>query len=452
MSELALSGAAATAAADAVVEDLIRASVAGAGLARLTNAPAGAGKTGAVVRLVGALASAGARVGVVTQTNAQAFDVVARTAEAHPRHTVAFMPASSAVLPPEIALRPNVTTVKPTSIGDADVVIATADKWAYSRQDILTVGRLDRGIIDEAYQMTSAKLLRIADLFPSLDLVGDPGQLDPFSTIEDAPWVGLPQNPVLNAVDALLAHHPDIPQRTLQVSRRLDWRATPPVRDAFYPGIVFGPAAERGSREIRLNTPTRSVTPLAASVWLQATTAGWAYLELPERQTLQVDQELIQSVAELVDGLFACTPVVCDERTGLAGRILRQDRVAVGVSHRNQRAAVQIALQQRGFSEVVVDTANRLQGREFDVVLAAHPLSGRSDASAFHLDSGRLCVLASRHRQCCVMIGRAGADRLLNDYPPPGNAVLRVHKDPELDGWEAHARFLDHLGTVRVQG
>ena len=54
----------------------------------------------------------------------------------------------------------------------------------------------------------------------------------------------------------------------------------------------------------------------------------------------------------------------------------------------------------------MVDTANRLQGREFDVVLALHPLSGRTDASAFHLDAGRLCVLASRHRQCCVFVGR----------------------------------------------
>jgi hypothetical protein len=32
-----------------------------------------------------------------------------------------------------------------------------------------------------------------------------------------------------------------------------------------------------------------------------------------------------------------------------------------------------------------------------------------TDASAFHLDSGRLCVLASRHRQACVFVGRAGA-------------------------------------------
>jgi len=96
--------------------------------------------------------------------------------------------------------------------------------------------------------------------------------------------------------------------------------------------------------------------------------------------------------------------------------------VAVGVVHRSQRAAADIALQRCGLGDVVVDTANRLQGREFDVVVAMHPLSGRTDASAFRLDAGRLCVLASRHRQCCVFVGRGGASQLLNDYPPPGRA------------------------------
>jgi hypothetical protein len=28
--------------------------------------------------------------------------------------------------------------------------------------------------------------------------------------------------------------------------------------------------------------------------------------------------------------------------------------------------------------------------------------------------------------------------------------VATEHRDPELDGWEAHARFLQHLGSVRV--
>ena len=442
-----VSGPAATAAADAVVEELILAARTGTDPARITNAPAGAGKTGAVVRLVGALAADGKRIGVVTQTNAQAFDLVDRAAVANPGVTIGFMPASGIALPPETMLRPNVRLVEPTSVADADVVVATADKWAYSREKVLTVGRPDAGIIDEAYQMTSAKLLRIADLFPALDMVGDPGQLDPFSTIDEGPWVGLPQNPVLNSVDALLAHHPDTPQRALRVSRRLDWRGTPPVRDAFYPELRFGPAAEEGSRDLRLGT---GGSPLGTSVWSTASRTGWAYLELPERQSLQVDEEVIEAVADLVQELFTISAIVIDERTGPAGRALSADRVAVGVVHRSQRAAVQIALQRRGISNVLVDTANRLQGREFDIVVAVHPLSGRVDASAFHLDAGRLCVLASRHRQCCVFVGRAGAQRLLNDYPPPGEAVLRMHKDPELDGWEAHVSFLQHLCGVRI--
>jgi AAA domain len=249
--------------------------------------------------------------------------------------------------------------------------------------------------------------------------------------------VGTAANPVLNAVEALLHHHPGVPRRSLPVSRRLDWRGAPPVREAFYPGLAFGPVAEAGSRELQL----RSEHP----VWSRAAETGWAYVELPERQTQQVDGELIQTIADLVAELLAYRPRVFDERSSSEGRLLTQDRVAVGVSHRNQRAALSIALQERGLSQVAVDTANRLQGREFDVLVAAHPLSGRSDASAFHLDAGRLCVLASRHRQCCVFVGRAGAARLLADYPPPGHTILGASKDTELDGWEAHARFLEHL-------
>jgi len=443
-------GVSATAAADAVVDDLIAAALAAKDRARLTDAPAGAGKTGAVVRLVGALADAGARVGVVTQTNAQAFDVVERAAAAHPGHTIGFLPAAGIVLPTPTAARSNVRVLDPASVHAAEIVVATADKWAYARPRLLDAGPLDAGVVDEAYQMTSSKLLRIAELFQTLDLVGDPGQLDPFSTVDDERWEGLPQNPVLNAVDALLAHHPDIPRRTLRVSRRLDGRAVPPIRDAFYPGLAFGPAAQAGARALVLRRPP-SARPARAEIALRRAAAdGWAYLELPERRTLQVDAELISTIVDLVQTLCAAEPLVVDERSGPAGQALTQARIAVGVVHRSQRAALAIALQRRGLADVVVDTANRLQGREFDLVIAAHPLSGRSDASAFHLDAGRLCVLATRHRQACILVGRAGAARLLDDYPPPARAALGADADPELDGWEAHVRFLEHLDTVKL--
>ncbi len=43
-------------------------------------------------------------------------------------------------------------------------------------------------IVDEAYQMRSDALLRVAGLFERALFVGDPGQLDPFSIV--APTAG----------------------------------------------------------------------------------------------------------------------------------------------------------------------------------------------------------------------------------------------------------------------
>ena len=74
------------------------------------------------------------------------------------------------------------------------------------------------------------------------------------------------------------------------MSRRLDWRGTPAVREAFYPELHFGPAAEEGSRELRLG---RGGSTLGGSVWNQACTAGWAYLELPCAPVLQADPETV---------------------------------------------------------------------------------------------------------------------------------------------------------------
>src|SRR6202040_48447 len=91
----------------------------------------------------------------------------------------------------------------------------------------------------------------------------------------------------------------------------------------------------------------------------------------------------------------------------------------------------------RDVTTVVADTANRLQGREFDVMIMLHPLSGRRDATAFHLEAGRLCVLASRHRHACIVVARAGIPELLDAHPSAEPVHLGVPvKFP--DGWEAH--------------
>ncbi|MGM7440686.1 AAA domain-containing protein, partial [Streptomyces tunisiensis] len=129
---------------------------------------------------------------------------------------------------------------------------------------------------------------------------------------------------------------------------------------------------------------------------------------------------------------------------------LTADRVAVGTAHRDQAAAVRAALADLGVSDVTVDTANRLQGREYDVTVVLHPLSGRPDATAFHLETGRLCVLASRHRHACIVVCREGVTDLLDDYPSTEPVQLgTLVKFP--DGWEANHAVLSHLAEHRVR-
>ena len=125
------------------------------------------------------------------------------------------------------------------------MVLATAAKWATVK---------DRSwrwaIIDEAYQMRSDMLLLIAARFERALFVGDPGQLDPFSVIETPRWIGLPYDPMLNAVTVLQAHNPDLPVHRLPVSWRLPASAAPVVSSAFYPFSGFRAATAAGTRHL----------------------------------------------------------------------------------------------------------------------------------------------------------------------------------------------------------
>jgi hypothetical protein len=126
------------------------------------------------------------------------------------------------------------------------------------------------------------------------------------------------------------------------------------------------------------------------------------------------------------------------------------ERVAVGVSHRDQRDLVLGLLQSRGLERVTVDTANGLQGLEFDVTVIWHPLTGQFEADSFHLDPGRMCVLLSRHRQACIVVGRASDEDLLRYQPPLTERWIGFDVDPMTDGWEAHSEVLKALEQHRV--
>ena len=79
------------------------------------------------------------------------------------------------------------------------------------------------------------------------------------------------------------------------------------------------------------------------------------------------------------------------------------------------------------------------------MMLVHHPLSGRADATGFHLDAGRLCVMLSRHRIACFVVSRGGIEEMLLRYAPAGERVLGMEVDEEFEGWRAHLSLVQAL-------
>src|SRR5689334_2732496 len=414
---------------DAVLRDLATSDQRGV----VVDSPPGAGKSTLVVRAAGELAATGEPLMIVAQTNEQVDDLIERLGERSPEIRVGRLSAVDYEASDRVRDHPACRVgAKVADLGSPAVTIGTAAKWA-----TVTEGTWPWAIVDEAYQMRSDALLRVAPRFERALFVGDPGQLDPFSTVEVDRWTGLSWDPMQSAVAVLLQHNPDLPVHRLPVSWRLPHTAAPVVAEAFYPFTGFRSGTGPGERTLRFTAPARG--PLDEVLDTAAAT-GWGLHELPARFTVRTDAEAAAACAALAGRALSRQGVAVSES---GTRALTADRIAIGAAHRDQVAAIR-ALLPPAAAGVTVDTANRLQGREYDLTVVLHPLSGRQDATAFHLESGRLCVLTSRHRHACVVVARAGIAELLDAHPSTEPVHLNVPvKFP--DGWEANQAMLAHL-------
>lgn len=434
--------ATADAATAAVLADLARADH----KAVVVDSPPGAGKTTLVVRAAGHLVEGDERPIIVAQTNNQVNDLVIRLAAQHPGVTVGRLSASDYAAPPAVT-NPVNTTVGTTvaDLAGCQIIVGTSAKWASVRDE-----RFGWAILDEAYQMRSDSLLQIVERFDRGLFVGDPGQLDPFTLVGTERWIGLPHDPTQNGVTVMLEHNADTPVHRLRVSWRLAANAAPTISRAFYPFVNFIAGTAQGTRSLRFRTAGFGNTDLDETLAM-AFTSGWALHELPRQHVPRTDTETIQTAVSLASRLLDRGAVAtCERHTG--GRVLDASDIAIGVAHRDQADLVRAALARTNnpnAPHVAVDTANRLQGREFEIVIVVHPLSGRRDATAFHLEAGRLCVLTSRHRQACIVVAREGIRDLLDSHPSTDPVHLSVPaKFP--DGWEANQVMMTKLAMHRV--
>ncbi|HEY7273996.1 MAG TPA: AAA domain-containing protein [Actinoplanes sp.] len=401
----------------------------------VVDSPPGAGKSTLVVRAAGELAGAGDPLMVVAQTNEQVDDLITRFAMAFPELPVGRLSAVDYVPSARVAGHPDCRVgAKVGDLRSPRITIATAAKWA-----TVTEGTWPWAIVDEAYQMRSDALLRVAPRFARALFVGDPGQLDPFSTVDVDRWVGLSWDPLQSAVAVLLRHNPALPVHRLPVSWRLPHTAAPVVAAAFYPYTGFRSGTGPDDRALTFASPASAALD---EVLDAAARTGWGFHEMPARFTVRTDAEAAAACAGLAARALSRGAVAVSE-AGSAP--LTPDRIAIGAAHRDQVAVIRSCLPPAA-AGVTVDTANRLQGREYDLTIVLHPLSGRQDATAFHLEAGRLCVLTSRHRHACVVVARAGIAELLDAHPSTEPVHLNVPvKFP--DGWEANQSMLAHLSA-----
>lgn len=437
-------------AAAAAVEDSIWSDLLiriGKEAAVVASAPAGAGKTQLVSAMVGRLRHEDLRVALASPTNEQAYSLVERVKLLNPELPVAFVPAQDRRLPAAIATVAGVTQPTATEARDQGdpLIVATLDKLAdaYLR---VGLGDFDVLVIDKAFQADSARYYAVANVARTHLPVGDAGQLDPFSSLEDATfWRGAPEDPLQTAIGVLLRNHPSTVVHQLPITRRLDPKAVPIAR-CFYPGHHFDAAVIPGVRQLRLTRsgPARGLVVAVDRALDEAATHGWAHITLPGAPVLTADPRTAELIRDLVLRLFARDARAMCENRAVPTRV-QPSEVAVGVSHNDQKDLMRALLDDAGLVDVVVDTANRLQGRTFEVVVAWHPLAGSPVTDAFHLDPGRLCVLLTRHRQACIVVGRNSDRTLLEGVPPATPGFLGWDPDPVLDGWDVHERVFDLL-------
>ena len=103
--------------------------------------------------------------------------------------------------------------------------------------------------------------------------------------------------------------------------------------------------------------------------------------------------------------------------TESAAEELKPEEIGMAASHRvmNTRLADALGPLQ---AHVRVDTPERWQGLERKVMVVVHPLSGVTDPTSFDLATGRLCVMASRHRVGLVLLTRDHLGQTLSEYLP----------------------------------
>jgi hypothetical protein len=99
------------------------------------------------------------------------------------------------------------------------------------------------------------------------------------------------------------------------------------------------------------------------------------------------------------------------------------------------------------YLDLSVDTPERWQGLHRPIMIVVHPLSSVTDPSDFDLETGRLCVMASRHQVALIIVTRDHIGKTLTHFIPE---ATQAPGQPDISGrgHAAHSVFWKSLASV----
>lgn len=396
----------------------------------IVKAPPGSGKTHLLIRAVVHARRRKLRVAVACQTNAQADAVCQRLADDYSDIPIIRFAGGGTDERPLGRSVAWVTSSHDLPTG-ACVAVGTTAKWGlveiHDAFDIL--------FVDEAWQMAWKDFMLCGQVASRFVLIGDPGQIPPVITLDVSRWETSPFPPHLAAPDVIL-RNPNLGALHLELpaSRRLPHDAVDLIRP-FY-DFPFDAYAGPGERAILTPRGGRTAEDQALDLLAERSVAGVTVPTPSGGPPLEQDKELAGLVAQLTQRTLARGAQL--QMNGQRRTITAAD-IGIAATHRAMNGAIELALPSKLRGAVKVDTAERWQGLQRGFMIVVHPLSGVVSPSAFDLETGRLCVMASRHLCGLIVVSRDHLGNTLDVFiPSAAQAIGR----PDVTG-RGHAQ---HLG------
>jgi DNA replication ATP-dependent helicase Dna2 len=382
----------------------------------LVQGPPGTGKTSVVAEIARQAIARGKRIGLAGFTNQAVDNALRRIIASGERNLVRLgheYGVAEDIRPYRLVERashgagreelPDLIRIRET-LAQAALVASTAATWASESYD--GVGeplRFDLALIDEATQLTVPALVGALRFARRFVLIGDTRQLPPLARSEEAAEEGLKRS----LFEALWERHGAVAGVTLTRQYRMHPIICAFPSETFYDGALVADGEAR-TATLELNLPPKD--------------ASAAVLD-PTRPLVFVDVRLADGALEPASKASASqADVVRKLVLALRRAGLPAEEIGVIAPYRAQVAAIRQRLAQAGETHITIDTVDRFQGAERQVILLSFggtPVEGTGRGGRdFLADARRLNVALTRARRKLILVGnraRLAAAPLLSD-------------------------------------